>query len=390
MWQRVGAGAPFFAEGAPAIRLQTSKLIKLEPLLAMTKRIWTLHSWLGLIAGLGLLVIGLTGSALVFRQEIDGLVAAKIMRVTPTPEGRLSWDQVLAVAQKSWPEFDVTGFGPRDDPRLADLVYVKKRGTTEYRGGTIDQFAGKALCSPMTANDTLTGVLLELHYTWFANHVGMLITGLFAVMLCLLGLSGLWLYRGFWRNFFTLRWGRSARIFFSDLHKMLGISSVVFNLILGFTGAYWNLTHIAAEGLSEPKETELQPVGPQFSSDISLQALTLTAKTSLPGFETQWISFPGKPGEPITLWGKVRTRNPLIGDYSSTVAFDAQSGELKQASDIHKAGLWEKITSSFRPLHYGTFGGLPIKILWSMGGLMPGALAISGFLILRSRRKLRS
>ena len=356
----------------------------------MTKRIWQLHSWLGFIAGLGLFVIGLTGSALVFRDEIDGLVAARIMRVTPTPQGRLSWDQLLAGAQRAWPQYEVTGFGPRRDARLADLVYVKQRGSNEFRGGTIDPYTGLALCNPMTANGTVTGVLLELHYTWFADHIGILITGIFAVMLCLLGLSGLWLYRGFWRSFFTLRWGRSARIFFSDLHKMLGISSVAFNLILGFTGAYWNLTHIAADGLAHHDAEEDKSSGSYFSDRISLETLVSAAATNLPGFQTQWISFPGKSGEPVTLWGKIPSRNPFTDDYSSSVAFDALTGELKQVEDIRKAGLWTKITTSFRPLHYGTFGGLPIKILWSLGGLMPGTLAISGFMIWRSRHRTKS
>jgi len=61
-----------------------------------------------------------------------------------------------------------------------------------------------------------------------------------AAVLCLLGLSGVWIYRDFWANFTRLRWRASRQIFLSDLHKTAGITSVVFNLILGFTGAYWN------------------------------------------------------------------------------------------------------------------------------------------------------
>ncbi|OAI56150.1 hypothetical protein AYO49_04810 [Verrucomicrobiaceae bacterium SCGC AG-212-N21] len=46
----------------------------------MTKRLWKPHSWLGLLAGLGLPVIGATGSLLVVRDEVDGIVAHDIMR----------------------------------------------------------------------------------------------------------------------------------------------------------------------------------------------------------------------------------------------------------------------------------------------------------------------
>jgi uncharacterized iron-regulated membrane protein len=352
----------------------------------MTKRLWQLHSWLGLIAGLGLLVIGVTGSLLVFRDQLDGIFAAKLMCVEPTKEGRLSWDRLLTAAQQAWPGYEVTGFGPRTDPHLADLVYVKKRGSHEFRAGTLNPYTGAALSSPMNPSETFTGILLELHYTWFAEHVGMLTTGIFAVLLCLLGVTGVWMYRGFWKSFFTLRWGRSARIFFSDLHKMVGISSVGFNLILGFTGAYWNLTHVAEDGLGHHDAEEDKVTGRLYADTISIEALAATATKQIPGFEARWVSFPTKAGEDLTLWGKVPATFPLSGDYGSSVAFDPQTGAVKTTTDLRQAGVWMKFTDTFTALHFGTFGGLPIKILWVLGGLAPGILATSGFLIWRARR----
>lgn len=353
----------------------------------MKKRIWQLHSWLGLIAGLGLLVIGITGSLLVFRDQLDGLLAPGLTRVEPTAKGRLPWDQLIASARISWPEYHITGFGPRQDPELADLVYMVKPGTTEYRAAFLNPYTGEGSGQPMESNDSFTGLLLELHYTWFADHIGMLITGIFATMLCLLGVTGIWLYRDFWRNFFTLRWGRSARIFFSDFHKMVGISSVAFNLVLGFTGAYWNLTHIAMEGLlhKDPPPGEMK----MPAKGVSVDALAEEASRAIPGFRAGWVSLPGPGADHITLWGRVADGHILTGPYGCNAAFDPQTGALVAAYDIRKAGWWEKVADTFRPLHYGTFGGWPIKVLWSIGGLMPGILAVSGFLIWISRRKRR-
>lgn len=352
----------------------------------MKKLLWRLHSILGLIAGLGLLVIGLTGSLLVFRNEIDGAIAPAVMKVEPLPAGRLSWDQLLAAVQKAWPEYEVTGFGPRSNPHLADLVYVRKPGSSDFRAGTLNPYTGIPLSTPLRQAETFTGILLELHYTWFSEHVGMLLTGIVAVILCILGISGVWLYRQFWKHFFTLRWGRSARIFFSDLHKMVGISSVGFNLILGFTGAYWNLTHVAADGLGHHEEED-SGTGRLYSDTVSISQLTSVAAKEMPGFQTRWVSFPTKAGEAITLWGKVPASHPFAGDYGSSATFDPQTGVLKSASDLRKSGIWDAITDSFGPLHYGTFGGMPVKVLWCLGGLAPGVLAISGFLIWRSRHR---
>lgn len=355
----------------------------------MKKRLWQIHSVLGLIAGLGLLVIGLTGSALVFRNEIDALAAPDIMRVEPTAAGRLPWKDLAAAAERAWPDHDITGFGPRTDPGLADLVYLKKKGGDEFQAGTLNPYTGTALSGPLTPEKTFTGLLLELHYTWFADHTGMLITGIFGVLLCLLGVTGVWIYRGFWKTIFTLRWKRGARILFSDLHKFTGITSVAFNLLLGFTGAYWNLTHIAMEVLTHVEEPKHESGGFAWNRSLSLDDLTTSATGALPGFKTCWISFPEKPDEQINLWGRVPGLTFLASDYGSQVAFDQQTGAVKTVVDLRKLHWWMQFTDTFRALHYGTFGGLPIKLLWSLLALAPGILAVTGFLIWQRRRASR-
>jgi len=352
----------------------------------MTKQIWKLHSWLGLVAGLGLIVIGVSGSLLVFRDEIDGLVDAKIMRVEPTPEGRLSRDRLYHSAVEAWPDYRVVGLGSRRSTGLADIVYLKKPGDLRYFGATLNPYTGAALSGPMTERQTFTGLLLELHYTWFAEHVGMLITGIFAVLLCLLGVSGVWLYRGFWKNFFRLRWKSSARIFFSGLHKMTGISSVAFNLILGFTGAYWNLAHVAEDGLGHHEEAPEQSVASGIADSISFDALEKTAAVGMPGFKATWIFLPDGEEKEISLWGTVPGAWWLSSPSGSSALFDPQTGAVISTSDLRKAGTWEKITDAFTPVHFGNFGGLPVKILWSVLALAPGVLAVSGFVIWFRRR----
>lgn len=353
----------------------------------MTKQIWKLHSWLGLIAGLGLIVIGLSGGLLVFRDEIDGLVDGKIMRVVPAQEGRLSWDQLHQSAQHAWPGYRFVGIGSRRDAGLADIVYLKKPGDSQYFGATLNPYTGAALSGPLTEQQTFTGLLLELHYTWFADHIGMLVTGIFAVLLCLLGVSGVWLYRGFWKNFFRLRWKSSARIFFSDLHKMVGISSMVFNLILGFTGAYWNLSHIATDGLGTHEEPEDAAALVTVDPSISLDALERAAAVEMPGFKATWVYVPDGEEKEISMWGTVPGSWWLSSPSGSSALFDPQTGAVISTSDLRKAGTWEKITDAFTPLHYGSFGGLPVKILWSTLALAPGILAVSGFAIWFRRRK---
>lgn len=356
----------------------------------MTKRLWQIHSWTGLLAGLALLVIGVSGSLLVFGKELETVFNPGFMRVEQVQQERLPMDELLTSANRQLPDYEVAGWLIRhDDPQLADVLYVLRHGTDQWRAGTLDPYTGKLLATPRQYTETLTGWLLELHYTFFGDHIGMIATAVLGLLLCGLGVSGLWLYRDFWSNFFRLRWRASGRIFFSDLHKTIGISSVVFNLVLGFTGAYWNIAHVFGEWMNGEHE-QPKVVKRMYSDSISLDKIIAEGGRRIPGFRANFISLPNEPDAPITLWGKVKSSNPLRGTYGSTVVFDAQTGEFKQANDIRKAGLWAQFVDMFEPVHYGNFGGWPVKVLWCAAGLTPGLLAVSGFLIWWKRRGRRS
>lgn len=352
----------------------------------MNKRFWQFHSWLGLIAGLGLIVIGLTGSLLVFHDEIEGVLHPGLTRVEPLPVGRRPVSELVASANRQLPGYEIAGwlFHP-DEPRHADLLYVRKHGGVEWLISSVNPYTGEVLSNPRNGDTTFTGWLLDLHYALLADHVGVLIAGLLATGLFLLGLSGTYLYRDFWKTFLTFRWGRSRRILFSDIHKFVGITSVAFNLILGFTGAYWNIPHAINDlFIHHDEEAEVAPAERLYASTLPWETLVADSAKRIPDFRANYISFPTLKEPSVTFHGSVP--GFLRGPYGSTVAYDAKTGAFKNAADIRQGGPWARIADTFTPLHYGTFGGIPVKILWTLGGLTPGVLAVTGFIMWRLRR----
>ena len=246
----------------------------------MRRLIYQFHSWLGLIVGLILVVIGLTGSALVFKPEIDRWVNPELTTLANPSAPRMGHDALIAALQNQLPDQRIIGWGKGLQPGEADMLFATPVGESEGHLLYADPGTGNLADPDPSKNQTFTNWLLELHYMLFAGHTGLLIVGLLGVALCLLGLSGVWIYRNFWKTLFQLRWKKSARIFFSDLHKMVGISSTVFNLLLGFTGAWWNIGHIIMEwGHEEPV---VQNVDRTWAADLSLDQLVATASETIP------------------------------------------------------------------------------------------------------------
>jgi len=341
---------------------------------------------MGLIAGLGLLVIGLTGSALVFKHEIDLITSPELVKLPDSSKPRLSHDAFLFALQQQLPKHRVAGWGKAQEPGVCDAVYVIPVGKTEGKMMYVDPATGIPRNPDLDQNETFSDWLLKIHYSFLADHTGVFIVGLFGVMLFLLGCSGVYLYRGFWKTLFRLRLKKSARIFFSDFHKMVGITSTAFNLLLGFTGAWWNITHVLGDWIRPAPQPVIISVERHWSENVSIDAMVSAAQSRLPGYQANWITLPYTPQDHVMIFGSIKNQSPLRSAYGSIVLGDAKTGELISATPAGQSGFWSQVLDSFRPLHYGTFGGIPVKILWSLGGLTPAILAISGSLMWWKRK----
>ncbi|MXW50903.1 MAG: PepSY domain-containing protein [Gammaproteobacteria bacterium] len=357
----------------------------------MNKRLFKLHRWAAIAAAVPLLVICATGSALVFKHEIDAWLMHDTVRVTPSAAGRQPMETLLAVLNQALPQHEVTGWAWfADDPQRADVVYVIEHGTKEWQYTLLNPYNGDLLSQIVSTESYLTDWLLSLHYTLLVGEVGMLISGLFAILLCLLGITGIWLHRRFWKGPFKLRWSSGGVVAYSDLHKLVGIVGAPVLLILGVTGAWWNIEH-GLEEIAEHWGGEAHPAMESrlYAKHISLDDVIAQSEAEMPGFEATYLRLPWEAGIPIAVFGRVPTGNPLSSDYSSTVLFDSDTGDLSQVLDIRQTGLVPRIEDTFRALHFGTFGGLTTRILWAVLGSAPLALVITGLWLWWHRRSKR-
>ncbi|MDP0501396.1 MAG: PepSY-associated TM helix domain-containing protein [Verrucomicrobiota bacterium JB022] len=355
------------------------------------KTIWKIHSLLGLFCGLGLLVIGLTGSVLVFHQEIANLLWPEkrlVAEVKPAEE-RIPLQQLVPQVEAAFPDFFIQGWRPRYDSATRDDVYLTRRGTDDWYILYLDPYTGETAPAPVLSDQTLQGWLVKLHYEFFAHQWGMIATALLALGFIGLGVTGVYIYRGFWKAFFRLRWRKSARIFFSDVHKMVGISTVPLNLILGLTGVWLNWGHLSHE-LEHHHHEEEHLVNP-YEGDMTARLDEMNAKAQelMPGYVVNFINFPDSEDPQIYFFGTVPERHPFRNAYGSHLWMNNDTGEVTYHLDLSKASAWQRIENAFEPLHFGDFGGLFSKVIWCLAGLSPAVLAGSGTWIWWHRRRMQ-
>lgn len=369
----------------------------------MNKTLYKLHSWLALTAVIPLLVISVTGALLVFKFEIDNwLMPDRVTLNNSTTDpsasssNRLNTDDLLAHIQQQYPEFRLASWEIFDDHFEADRLYLVKLGTDHWYKTYLDPYQGKLLAEPVLLHSEFTEWLIELHYTFLFEDLpgltelqGVIISLIAAALLLLLGISGLVMYRKFWLKLFQLRWHAAWVTLFTDLHRLVGTLSSPVLLVLGFTGGYFNIVVLLhefdEEHINEPLVTEIP-----YQITMPLHQSLIDSQQRVDGFVPTYIRLPDYNHEPLRIFGWVPTGNPLLSNYASTVDYHHTSGEFQNDYDVREQSLSAAILDSFRRLHFGSFGGLSVQVLWALlGGIVPLALAITGLSVWWRRKSKR-
>jgi uncharacterized iron-regulated membrane protein len=356
----------------------------------MNNRIlFRIHGVLGLIAGLLLLVISLSGSILVFSDELDEAWHPSLLTVEPplVRTQALSLDQLYRQAHADFPQFSYLRF--RRLPALpTQTVEVSLENGEVWWLAYYNPYTGQLL-GQRNARGHFLGWLLGLHYRLLAGKTGELLVAVLSVCLLFLVATGTIIYRKHvwkvltFRNSFRFS---NWRIASSSLHRLVGVWSLVFNLIVAVTG-FWMLRFVFLPDTYAPEKKRI-PRNRAFS--VSLDSLRVVSRQLLPGFQTRSIHLPKKAEDKITFYGQVDGQNPLFNEYSNSIQFDPLTGKAGSVVSVSTQSITGQWDAMAYPLHAGKFGGPIVKGLYSLLGLTPAALSITGFLLWwRRKRKSR-
>lgn len=364
-----------------------------------TQRWYWLHKWSSLACTLFLLVVCVTGLPLIFIDEISEHWRGDPPQAElPAAAGMADLDSLVRAAtgpHGAFPGQTVRWLSIEDDrpeiwfglapsyaaPRKLDHVV-----RFDARSGALI----RALKSGEHTSPLWLGLMFKLHTDWFAGIAGELFLAGMALLFVMATVSGVALYGPFMKNqrFGALRAGKSARLRWLDLHNLLGIATVAWVLVVGATGILnqlstplyeiWRNTEMNA--LMAAHQDETPP-----ATLASVQNAYRTALRAMPGKSVRSIRFPdAQLGSPrhYLIW--TRGDTPLTSRVLQPLLVDAQSGQL---AAIGRLPWYLVALQASRPLHFGDYGGLPLKILWVIFDVVAIAILCSGLVLWNQRRR---
>ncbi|MEH2465714.1 PepSY-associated TM helix domain-containing protein [Nostoc sp.] len=359
--------------------------------------VFRLHRYIGLVVGLIAIIIGLTGSMLVFHDEIsDFLLHRQIGTITPSGK-RLPVEVILnqvKTAYANQPGVTIDRIYMSAKPN-APAIVVPRKQENDLAELYVNPYTGVVLGNSQEIfSERFFSVVYELHYALLLGKTGYAIAGITALLMCILSVTGILLWPG-WRkllNGFKIKLDAHPKRVNFDIHKVAGIVTATFIALTGFTGFCWNFSDFTKPiiyAVTFTRKPASEPVSVPIAGKTSLQLTDQlkTARATFPNTMLGTIYFPRKPEDALSIRFKLPQDDDENGQ--SYVYLDQYSGKVLRVDNILEIPLGDRVLNSFEPLHYGTFGGLPTRIFYVFVGLAPLILFITGFVMWGYRHRTK-
>jgi len=338
----------------------------------MHKFILKLHLWVAFAAAAFVIVLGATGAAMAFEDQIDRVTHPHTSYVTPQARA-LPLADLAAAVTKAFPGDRVGFFGLSTQPDVSYMI------GTNNNGVAINQYTGEILG---TRNDNpAMAYVHQFHLRLLAGKTGERVVSWMGVAMLFLLLSGIYLW---WpQKRATVKWSATSWRFWFDVHSAVGIFTFVFLLVLtatgisiGFEDVTTPLYHRIAGSTPLPQNFKATPV-PGTIARTPDQALEI-ARAALPGAMPIGVGMPGSRGVYRVALRYPEDRTP---GGRSRVFIDSYTGAVLQAESSRTTAAGTRIVNLNRAIHTGDIFGMPSKIVMSLASLLAVLQAASGLIM---------
>ncbi|WP_036243160.1 PepSY-associated TM helix domain-containing protein [Methylobacter luteus] len=373
------------------------------------RKLWLgVHLWLGLALGFLLSIYGITGSILVFYEEIDEWLNNELLIVQP-PESQAAYQPLAAIfeaGRRAVPAQAKHTFAtyPHNAEAAFKLRYTVATvdGAAETWQVAIDPYTAKVTGkrlqdrSDSVIPKTFIDFMFKLHYALLikSHDVSTVVVGLSGALLIISVLTGLivwWPLTGRWWQALTVKCKASAERLHYDLHKTAGFYTALVMLPVLFSGVYMVLPHNVVPVLelfspvtyrywfrSTPPAGGGQAIGMDEAVTIALQRYPTGRPHFIYGAPTPTKAY-------TVCQDGVDAPGSLL--QRRCVVIDRYSGKILDADDPTTGSAGEVFTHWQWPLHSGRAFGMTGRILVFLTGLACPLIFVTGVIRWLQKRR---
>lgn len=331
-----------------------------------------------------MLLLCVTGLPLIFHEEIDDLLHHQV-KAAEVPHGAkpADLDGIIANVLAREPGHVVHFLiWDRENPDAVILSIGKSIDVdpSTNRFARADAFTGDYLDAP-DVTGRFTYIMLKLHTDMFAGLPGKLFLGFMGILFCVAVVSGIVVYAPSMRklDFGVYRRQRPRVVRWLDIHNLAGILLVTWTLAVGFTGVINTWADIVIRIWQSGQLAEMTAQykdRPLVAHPSSVEAAVRSAAAAEPGMRPSFVAFPGTTFSTKSHYIVfMRGDTPLTARLLKPVLIDAQTGAITDSRDMP----WYVSTLLLsQPLHFGDYGGMPLKIIWAILDIVTIVVLITG------------
>jgi uncharacterized iron-regulated membrane protein len=358
------------------------------------KFIFELHKILGLISGVVVFIVAITGCCWVFKEELQGL-NDDYKKVVPQDKPVLTVSEAKMFAQEVFPDKSIHGSLYKKADDAIEVIFYELEPEF-YQSVFLNPYSGKVI----QVEDHLSGFfafVLKGHMRlWLPIEIGEQVVGVSILIFILMLISGviLWMpkkrknldqrIKFKWKD--STRWKRKN----FDLHAIIGFYICSLALILAFTGSIMSYEWLqSAFYKSIGGDKEIYFYVPENKASAGLAKDTKPMDLLLPklqkesplaeGFE---LHYPHSDDESIYV--EISNSKGLFYD-SDFRYFDQHTLEEIETDGIYgkyrNAKVADKIMRMNYDIHIGAIGGIVGKIIAFLISLLAASLPVTGILL---------
>jgi len=347
--------------------------------------LFKIHSFAGLFSGIFILLMSASGALLVFHGELDNLQQPA---VKPWPLKNITVDNAYQVVQKNYPHAQVNSCTlPENNRRPFSFVIYD----SSYRNGekAMEVFlhpqTGAVLSTRGGSEDcrhNFMSWLSSFHNSFRLHKKGEWLLGFFSVIFLLSIITGIILYR---RKAMAVLLFRKSIFKKGNLHQIIGTWALLFNLMIAVTG-FWMQRYVFKKAFYS-NQTYVPVLKPSPALFFQFDSAYGELKKKFPGFSVSVIYFAQSRKGKTAVYGSKSTNSFIHSRKFADAIFLDSTGNIAKTAFVNDIKPEDRYDIINAQVHYGQYGGLPVRVIYGLFGLTGGLLGITGFVLWLKRRK---